>query len=239
MAPCSCLHRGGDGVDAGLDQLDLAVGRDERDHHLGHHRGAGVAVDGDRRLEDGAGLHVVDRRHGHAEADAAHAEHRVDLGELAGAGGDLGLRKAHGLGERLDFLGLLRQELVQRRVEQADGHRQAAHDLEELDEVGALHRQELVERGAALGVGVGEDHLAHHGDPLGGEEHVLAAAEAEAVDAELAGHARLGGGVGVGADPEVADGVRPVEQLGEGAAELGRDHLRRARRGPRRGCRRG
>ena len=75
---------------------------------------------------------------------------------------------------------------------------------------------------------VGEDHLAHHGDAGGVEEHVLGAAEAEAVDAEVAGHPRLGGGVGVGADPEVADRVGPVEQLGERAAELGGDHRRRA-----------
>ena len=80
----------------------------------------------------------------------------------------------------------------------------------------------------ALGVGVGEDHLAHHRDARGVEEHVLGAAEPEAVDAEVARHARLGGGVGVGAHPEVAGGVGPVEQLGEGAAELGRDHRRRA-----------
>ena len=43
-----------------------------------------------------------------------------------------------------------------------------------------------------LGVGVGEDHLAHHRDALGVEEHVLGAAEPEAVDAEVARHARLG-----------------------------------------------
>ena len=36
-----------------------------------------------------------------------------------------------------------RQEFVQRRVEQADGHRQAGHDLEQLDEVLPLHRQDL------------------------------------------------------------------------------------------------
>ena len=123
---------------------------------------------------------------------------------------------------------LLGQEFVERRVEQADRHRQAAHDLEDLDEVGALHRQQPVERRLPLGVGVGEDHLAHHDDALGLEEHVLGAAEADAVDAEFARHPRLGGRVGVGAHPEVAHGVGPVEQLGEGAAELGRDHLRRA-----------
>ena len=197
------------------------------------------AVDGDRRLEDGAGLHLVDRRQGDAEADAAHAEHRVDLGEVAGAGGDLGDRQVHRLGQRLEIGGLLGQELVQRRVEQADGHRQAVHDPEELDEVGALHRQELVERRLPLGVGVGEDHLAHHRDPLGVEEHVLGAAEAEAVDAEVPGHARLGGGVGVGADPEVAHRVGPVEQVGEGAAELGRRSSPARRPSPRRGCRPG
>ena len=128
---------------------------------------------------------------------------------------------------------------MQRRVEQADRHRQAAHDLEELEEIGALHRQQPVERRLALGVGVGEDHLAHHRDALGVEEHVLGAAEPEAVDAEVARHARLGGGVGVGAHAEVAHGVGPVEELGEGAAELGRDHRRRAGDAPRRGCRRG
>ena len=31
-------HRGGDGVDEGLDEVDLALGRDQRDHHLGMHR---------------------------------------------------------------------------------------------------------------------------------------------------------------------------------------------------------
>ena len=35
------LHCGSDGVDAGLDQLDLAVGGDQRDHHLGDHAGRG------------------------------------------------------------------------------------------------------------------------------------------------------------------------------------------------------
>ena len=43
----------------------------------------------------------------------------------------------------------MRQELVQRRIEQADGHRAARHDLEQLDEVLALRGQELGERRAA------------------------------------------------------------------------------------------
>ena len=60
------------------------------------------------------------------------------------------------------------------------------------------------------------------------EEHVLGAAEPDAFGAELARRARIGRRVGVGAHPHVAGGVGPVEELGEGAVELGRDHRRGA-----------
>ena len=75
---------------------------------------------------------------------------------------------------------------MQRRIEQADRDRQPGHDPEELDEVGALHRQELGERGAPALFVVGQDHLAHGDDAVGLEEHVLGAAQADALGAELA-----------------------------------------------------
>ena len=55
---------------------------------------------------------------------------------------------AAGLGQRhLDRqLGAVRQELVQRRVEQPDVHRQPVHRLQQLDEVLALQRQQRVQR---------------------------------------------------------------------------------------------
>ena len=43
-------------------------------------------------------------------------------------------------------LGVVGQELVQRRVDQPDRHRQPVHRLEDLDEVLALQRQQLGER---------------------------------------------------------------------------------------------
>ena len=47
---------------------------------------------------------------------------------------------------------VVRQELVQRRIEQADGHRQALHRLEDADEVLPLERQQLLQgRFAVLG----------------------------------------------------------------------------------------
>ena len=75
---------------------------------------------------------------------------------------------------------------MQRRVEQADRDRQPVHRAEDADEVVALHRQELGERALAAGEVVGEDHLAHGVDALGLEEHVLGAAEADALGAERA-----------------------------------------------------
>ena len=149
----------------------------------------------DRRLEDGAGLHLGDLGIGDRQAAAAEAEHRVEFGKLAGAVGELARIGVHRRGDLGDlFLGV-RQELVQRRIEQADRHRQAAHDLEQLDEVVALHRQQLGERGAAGLLVVGEDHLAHGADAVLVEEHVLGAAEADAFGPEAHGDAARRSGV--------------------------------------------
>ena len=90
-----------------------------------------------------ARLHLGDFRIGNREAAAAEAQHRIELGEIAGAIGELARIGVHRTRDFLD-LGLgVRQELVQRRIEQADRDRQALHDLEQLDEIGALHRQQF------------------------------------------------------------------------------------------------
>ena len=177
--------------------------------HLGH------------GLEDRAGLHLVDLRVGDAEPHAAMAEHRVELVQLVGARLDLGDVDAEILGDHL-HVGLgLGQELVQRRIEQADGDRQAGHDLEQPDEVLALHRQDLGQRRAPALLVVGQDHLAHRDDAVALEEHVLGAAEADALGAELARLGCVRRRLGVGADAQRAELVGPGHQLGEVAGELG------------------
>ena len=88
-----------------------------------------------------------------------------------------------------------RQELVQRRIEQTDRHRQAGHRLEDALEVRLLHRQQLVERGAALVPRRAARIIARTtGRRSLGHEHVLGAAEADALGAELA-RLRASGGV--------------------------------------------
>ncbi len=78
----------------------------------------------------------------------------------------------------------MRQELVQRRVQEPDRDRQAVHRLEDADEVLLLKRLELGQGGLAAGLVVGQDHLAHGDDALVAEEHVLGAAQADPLGAE-------------------------------------------------------
>ena len=103
----------------------------------------------------------------------------------------------------------LRQELVQRRIEQADGDRQRFHGLEEAHEVGALHRQQLLQRVAAVLLVVGQNHGAHVPDAVFGKEHVLGAAEADAFGAEQACLLGIARNVGVGADAAACAAGRP------------------------------
>ncbi len=120
------------------------------------------------------------------------AEHRVELVQRIDALAKHGGLHAHGEGDLGHLVVCFRQEFVQRRIEQADRHRQAVHDGEEAGEIEALHRQQLVERQPPALLIDGEDHLAHHMDALALEEHVLGAAKADAFGAEGAGGERIG-----------------------------------------------
>ncbi len=113
---------------------------------------------------------------------------------------------------------------MQRRIEQPDRHRQALHDLEQLDEIGALHRQQFGQRGTTGLFVLGENHLTHGADPGFLEEHVLGAAQPDALAAELDRGARVVGGVGVDANAELAEGIGPAHQRAEFAGHRRLDH---------------
>ena len=239
------LLDGGDGL---LD--DLLLGEELLDvADEGHHDFGAGAGDVGGGLADGAHLHLGDLGVGDAEAAAAVAEHGVELVELFDQlldflGGD-----AHDLGHfGLAFL-IVRDELVQGRVEQADGALAAIERLEHALEVAALKREEGGEGGIVLGEGglelrlegglfgggggggkgflelldlLGhEDHAAEGHDAVFGEEHVLGAAEADALGAEADGHLGVARGVGVGAHAHGAILVGQGHDFGEGAGELG------------------
>ncbi len=73
---------------------------------------------------------------------------------------------------------------MQRRVEQAHRHRQPVHGGEDGDEVLPLDPAQLLERVGLLGRRLGQDHPAHHGQAVLAQEHVLGAAQADALGPE-------------------------------------------------------
>jgi hypothetical protein len=122
---------------------------------------------------------------------------------------------------------VIRQELVERRIEQTDRDRQPVHGAEDADEVVALERPELLERGAPRRLVAGHDHLADDRDPIGREEHVLGADEPDTLGSELARAPGVEGRVGVGPHPKPFRPVAicPGQELPDLVAQLARDRL--------------
>ena len=171
-----------------------------------------------------------------AQAAPAQTQHRVLLVQR------LDRREEHailfgggvaGLGDLDQLLLEVRQELVERRVDQADDDGQAVHRPEDALEVALLEDLELahgsvegVDRlglldaqlGAAgrLGLGAGrgvghEDRTAHDLEPFALAEHVLGPAQADALRAVAPREGRLLRLVGVRPDLHAADLVGPTE----------------------------
>ena len=120
---------------------------DQRDHDLRVHLDV-LLLERDGGLEDGAHLHLDDFGEQQPESNAAQAEHRVLLAH-AFDGAQQGLFRIELLLGRLlqphrcyldQLLVVVRQELVQWRVDQPDDDRQAVHLLEDPDEIRALER---------------------------------------------------------------------------------------------------
>ena len=212
----SLLGRDADGELAQPAQL-LREG-DERVHDLDVRRLAGALADGQGGAHDRADLHLVDLRPLQAEPAAACPEHRVRLVQRLDPA-------SHPLVGRLLER---REELVQRRVEQPDRHRQSRHRLEDPLEVALLERQQPVERSAASRLVVREDHLLDDRQALVAEEHVLGAAEPDPLSAELARLRRVGRRVRVRVHLQAPDVVRPAEDRLEVVVEPARHELDRA-----------
>src|ERR1700730_1171130 len=102
---------------------------------------------------------------------------------------------------------VVRDELVQRRINQPDSNGEAIHGFEDADKVAPLKWQQLIERRHARFFGVGENHLLYGTlslvTPLWllevRKEHVLRAAQANPLGAELARLASILWRVRVGA----------------------------------------
>jgi hypothetical protein len=83
-----------------------------------------------------------------------------------------------GLGQLGEFGVGVRQEFVERRIEQADRYRQAAMTSKIPAKSARCSGSSLASAARRSGLVFGQDHLAHSGDPAGVKEHVLGAAQA-------------------------------------------------------------
>ena len=131
-----------------------------------------------RRARDRADLHLVDLRVHQPEPAAARAEHRVRLLQRADAG-------AHALVGRL----LLGAAGTRAAAGRAAGSSPAARPSPRRcprSRTAGTAAAGRARRGGSASV-VGQDHLLHDRQPLVAEEHVLGAAEADPLGAELAG----------------------------------------------------
>ena len=109
---------------------------------------------------------------------------------------------------------------MERRIDGPNGDRATVHALEDAVEIFALQRQQFVERLAAVGFVVGEDHPLHDRDASFAEEHVLGPAQTDAARPELVGELRLIGLIGIGAHAHPAELVGPRQQLLEPLIEV-------------------
>ncbi len=190
-------------------------------HHDLHMDGDTGRLDVHGRLDDGAGLHFGNLGIGVAQAAAAVAHHGVELGQGFHLGHDLRERLVHLLGHLLLALLIVGYELVQGGIQETNGHGIAVHGLEQPLEVAALHGQQLGQRYAAARLVVGKDHFADGLDAVALEEHMLRAAETDALGAERKGLGRIFGRVGIGAHLEHRVFAGQLHQLAEVAAQVG------------------
>ena len=119
---------------------------------------------------------------------------------------------AHILGQALNVLGLGGQELVQRGIQIADSHGTVAHDAVHGGKVSLLEGLNLGQSGLALFHSTGADHLAHGLNTVGSKEHMLGAAQANALGAHIHSVLCIGGVISVGQHLQLAVFVSPCHK---------------------------
>ena len=122
-------------------------------------------------------------------------------------------RDANLLCQLLLLLRRVRQELVQRRIQEANRCRVSLERAEDSCEVVALVRQQLRQCRLPFVERLGKDHLAHRIDAVAFEEHVLGSRQADADRAKSNGVGRLFGRIRIGPDRHPRGIRAPLHQL--------------------------
>ncbi len=128
----------------------------------------------------------------------------IDLSQVGGL-----LQPDFQIGKLVHEVKSIRQKFMQRRVDQADDHRQPVHGPKNPDKILALERQNRRQGLLTLARQVGHDHFLDVRQTLGLEKHVLGAAKPDALRAVFARPFGILGVVRIGPDPQAAEFIGP------------------------------
>src|SRR5689334_8974333 len=102
---------------------------------------------------------------------------------------------------------------MQRWIESANRNREAIHRAKYADKIRALQGKQFLECGAAVFLGVGENHGSHVRQLRFTKEHMFGATETNALGAERARLDGIAWNIGVGPYAQLAEGLGPTHEL--------------------------
>ena len=199
-------------------EFELLRETDQRNHNFRPNLDSGSLNLG-CGFKDGPRLHFRNFRVNNAQAATAVAEHRIEFMQFFNTAGDA-------VGGDSEFFGqiplgcfIVGDELMEGRIEEADGGGQAFQRLENPCEIGALGGQKFGQGFAPFICIFRQNHFADMVDTVSLKEHVFRAAESDALGSEGDCVSHLVRLVGVGADFKFPALICPLHQLGEHAVD--------------------
>ena len=204
-----------------LDELQLLFISDERNHDLGNNVEALLFLHLNGCLNDRSGLHPCDLRVGDGQAAASVAHHRVKL--MQAVTGSLHFRNAqiHLNGQLFNILFFRGHEFMERRIQETDGNRVLSHHLINRLEIAFLERNQLVQSSFSGFRSGGKDHLTDLRNSFRRKEHVLGTAQPDAFRSKSQSICRILRRIRVGANLKLPEGIRPLHNPFEIAADRG------------------
>ena len=157
---------------------------DEGDHNLGNSLDV-LFGDLTCGFYNSPNLHLGNFGIGNGKPASSVAKHGVEFTQRLVPRPEFLQGYTHLIGQRLEILLGFGKKLVQGRIKEPYGHRQAVHHLEDIDKVFPLHGKDLFEGFFSARRVVRQNHLTHRLDLFGIEEHMLGAHKSDPFSTKL------------------------------------------------------
>src|SRR5262245_4274608 len=168
-----------------------------------------------RRLHNRPRLGLIDLRERDPQAAATMPQHWVKFVKRITLRTEPFSRDTEFGSKVRDLFVSMREELMQRWVEQTNCDRQSGHRPQNTDKIALLHGDNLTECANTAGGVFGENHLTHGVDTISLEEHMLGATQADAFSPKRACDRGIVRRVGICAHPQPTETIRPAHECFE------------------------